>query len=412
MELKRVVRRAKDRWVAAGYPDYALWVPLFFHGFIYSAMGLAVAQRTSGGHGPEAAGLVGLSAVAYTVGEALGPRFHWTLFAVTTMAPLGVLSWLYPVDFDFNLFTIALLVGRFSALEPVRRSAVVFAATLVGIAAMGVHTDFSRTGFAVATILAGWDMGWLMQTQQRRIDQQARDHEQRARQAALEERQRIAREVHDVIAHSLSVTMLHLTAARRMLEEDDDVPEAIDALRDAERQGRQAMTDIRQTVGLLGSATAEVAPLPDLTALPDLVAGFRAAGLQVELDVKGDLARVPSTTALGLYRIAQESLSNIAKHEPTAAARMTVDVRNGQLLVVANDLRHPARPVSDEGAGIRGMAERAELLGGRLAAGPRDGRWVVELEVPGELSHLGRLKCLLGLAPRLDSVRRSEAGRA
>lgn len=412
MDFQRAYFNAKERWVAAGYPNYAPWVPLFFHGFTFLSMALAVSQRIPGGHGGAAAGLVAITVVTYAVGEAFGPRLHWAVFAVVALVPLGYLRWAYPVDFDFVLFTVALLVGRFSALEPVRRSAAVFVATLAGVVGVGMDSEFRGTGFAVAVVLAGWDIGWLMQTQQRRIDQQARDQEQRAVKAALEERQRIAREVHDVIAHSLSVTMLHLTAARRMLEEDDDATEAIEALRDAERQGRQAMSDIRQTVGLLGSSSGEVTRTPDLADLPELVRGFRDAGLEVELEVRGDLARVPSTTGLGLYRIAQESLSNIAKHQPDSPARVSVDVRNGQRLVVANELRHPVRHASDEGAGIRGMTERAELLGARFAAGPRDGQWVVELHLPGVRTHFGKVTCRLGLAPKAEQVRRAQAGPA
>lgn len=403
--MQRAFFNAKDRWVAAGYPDYAPWVPLFFHGFTALAMLLSVTQRVSDGHGWQAAGLVAVAAVAYAVCEILGPRFHWALFAVVALVPLGVLRWAYPVDFDFNLFTVALLVGRFGALEPVRRSATVFLATLAGVVGVAVENDFRGTGFAVAVVLAGWDIGWLMQTQQRRIDQQTREQEQRAVKAVLEERQRIAREVHDVIAHSLSVTMLHLTAARRILEEGDDVPEAIDALRDAENQGRQAMSDIRQTVGLLGSASGENTSTPDLADLPRLVSGFRDAGLDVTLDVRGDLAKVPATAGLSLYRVAQESLTNVAKHQPHTAARVTVDVRNGLRLVVANDLSLPVHNASDDGAGVRGMAERAELLGADFSAGARGNEWVVELEVAGVRTHLGRFKCALGLAPRTERGR-------
>lgn len=262
------------------------------------------------------------------------------------------------------------------------------------------HVEASA--FWIAGIVVGWDIGFIMQYQQRQLDAQEEAAAAAQVQAVLEERQRIAREVHDVIAHSLSVTLLHVTAARRMLSDDDllpaDIREAAEALDDAERVGRQAMAEIRQTVGLLGADGGAVRPAPDLTELPSLVEEFRAAGLDVALDISGTPADVPPQTALGLYRIAQESLSNVAKHQPRARAVVVLEAdAHTQELQVWNTLPTGVpRPSGDGGAGIPGMRQRAELLDGAFAAGPRDDVWVVEVRVPGSSTS----RCRLGL-PRL-----------
>jgi signal transduction histidine kinase len=134
-----------------------------------------------------------------------------------------------------------MLVGHLGALEKFTES--LAATVLVGaaVAALGVTGQIEASALWVAAVIVGWDIGFIMQYQQRRLDAQESAAVTAQAQAVLEERQRIAREVHDVIAHSLSVTLLHVTAARRMLSDDDllpaDIAEAGDALDDAERVG-------------------------------------------------------------------------------------------------------------------------------------------------------------------------------
>ncbi|ONF61744.1 sensor histidine kinase, partial [Amycolatopsis keratiniphila] len=120
------------------------------------------------------------------------------------------------------------------------------------------------------------------------------------------ERQRIAREVHDVVGHSLSITLLHLTGARHALQQDRDVDEAIEALTEAEQVGRAAMADIRRTVGLLADSPSGSAPLPGVEDIATLVERTRSAGLAVRYTQEGDLGRVGASEGLGLYRIVQE----------------------------------------------------------------------------------------------------------
>ena len=366
----------------AGYPEFAWWIPLFMDGCAVVGSVVAVGQRAPGDMLPTA-GLM-LVAIVPWLGTILWTSLHWLLYTAPAAAAIATAAALYPVDYDFAMFVLVMLAGHLGAtVRPLPGLAAVhgLAVLVVVLAALGPLTG---SAFWLAALVVGWDVGFVMQYQQRRMDHEHRQQEALRDQAVLAERHRIAREVHDVIAHSLSVTMLHLTAARRALDEDraEGVDEASEALRDAERQGRAAMTDIRRTVGLLGHGAAGAAPAPDVHALPELVDGFRSAGLDVTLEVHGDPRTVPPQAGLGLYRIMQESLANVAKHEPDAAVAARLECADdGSRLRVENTLR-VVRPQQPGGSGLRGMRERAELLGGTFEAGVRDGAWVLEVAIP------------------------------
>ncbi len=216
-----------------------------------------------------------------------------------------------------------------------------------------------------------------------------------ARQSAAEERRRIAREVHDVIAHSLSITMLHLTGARHILGRDPR--RAAEALAQAEHLGRQSLADIRRTVGLLaGEGDAgprpNAAPLPGAADIAELVAGYARAGLDARLDSAGDPARLSPAAGLDLYRIAQEALANVAKHAP--GARVAVTLTIGDRLVtlrIQDGGPQPGSPpivtpdtAGGSGLGLVGMRERVARLGGGFAAGQSGPGWLVECVIPLE----------------------------
>jgi signal transduction histidine kinase len=222
-----------------------------------------------------------------------------------------------------------------------------------------------------------------------------------ARQAVAEERRRVAREVHDTVAHTLAVTMLHLTAARMAVER---APErAVAALEEAERQGRAGMGDIRRVVHLLRAADeaggetasdtsqdAAVPPppmiepaLPTIAELPQLVASYEAAGLTIAYDATATNGAVPPAVGLALYRVAQESLTNAARHGAgDAEVRLRVEGPVAEL-TVANCCRPVSRDVTP-GMGLIGMRERVVGLGGEFRAGPDGdpGRWHVSARIP------------------------------
>ena len=217
-----------------------------------------VVQRHADGLVPA----IGLAAVALVpwVAELWAHASTWIAFVVLTGGAVLLLMTVYPVEYEWAPFLLILAAGHVTAVGGLWRGIAVTVAGEAVIIAVWMNGNLAGPEVAIwaAGIAVGLDMGFVMRSQQLRIDAQAREHATRERQAVLEERHRIGREVHDLVAHSLSVTMLHLTAARREVDDAAEqgdgahLEDARSALRDAERVGRQAMADIRSTVGFLG----------------------------------------------------------------------------------------------------------------------------------------------------------------
>jgi len=197
--------------------------------------------------------------------------------------------------------------------------------------------------------------------------------------ARTEERNRIARELHDVIAHSLTVSRLHVTSARVALQHAPD--DAARALAEAERIGRETLEEVRGTVGLLrgDGGTAFSRPQPGAGDLAALVAGFRTAGADVDLTVSDDVQRINDIAGLTVYRIAQEALTNAAKHAPGAAVKVTLSAAGQEISLTVESTGPPGR---GHGLGLVGMQERAAAVGGSCEAGPGGGGWVVRALIP------------------------------
>lgn len=308
-------------------------------------------------------------------------------FALGAAWLIGISIWLFgmsaPIEGDFAPVLLGLVTGVIGSMTTIRGGmlAAGSAAAILGLAvSMGrVDTPWLYLSF----IGIGWLVGYLMRIQQQLLLEQQQAQQKLAKHAATDERRRIAREVHDVIAHSLSVTLLHITGARRGLQQDRDIDEAVEALEQAERLGRQAMADIRRTVGLLDGAVGNVAPEPGVGDIPTLVGDFVRAGLAVRFDARGPQDDISAAAGLALYRIAQESLANIAKHAPDADSAMTLEVTPVSAnLTVRNRLPVAVAAIRVDGRGMQGMRQRVELLGGTLAAGPTDDAWVVHATIP------------------------------
>jgi signal transduction histidine kinase len=203
-----------------------------------------------------------------------------------------------------------------------------------------------------------------------------------AAKARAEERNRISRDLHDVIAHTLTVSLLHVMSARLAVEHDP--ADAARALAEAERLGRESLTEVRQVVGMLredsddgrGSRTA---PLPDADGLTILVERFRSAGADVTFSVDGDIGRLPATVGLAVYRILQEALTNVIKHAPGASATARLTVLPREVTLAVDSLGPPG---TGSGLGVVSMRERAESLGGSCEAGPSGGGWLVRASFP------------------------------
>lgn len=304
------------------------------------------------------------------------------VFIPLVAGAIAALTLADPVNADVSPFLLVLVSGQAGTLLPVRRSVVL--AMLLGAVPLAFETfggsAYNGTAVWTAAVLFAWAVGVAWHYQLRTLEELRAAQDELASRAATEERQRIARDLHDVIAHTLSITLLHLTGARLAL--DDDPADAAAALAEAERLGRQSLADIRRTVGLLDPA-AELSTAPAQPTAADvatLVAEYRAAGLDADLAVDGDAASVPATVGLAVYRAAQEALANASRHAPGAPVRLRLRVAGGDVeLTVDNEAPvGPATTIDGGGLGLVHMRERARSLGGSVDAGPTPaGGWRV-----------------------------------
>ena len=273
-------------------------------------------------------------------------------------------------------FVAGFAMGRWAAPWP----------GLAGLLAVNVMVHESE-GWSVPTVqglvwvllLTGgpWVAGRLARQHDRRGEELARqaselvrEQRQLGERLVADERRRIAREMHDVIAHSLSVMVVQAGAAADLLRRDPDA--AARALEEIQRSGRSALGETGRLLHLLREEEdSDVGPQPAAADLPDLVASFRAAGLDVELEVRGSTAGLPAGVDLSVYRIVQEGLTNALKH--ARAGRTVVTVRRS-LDGVEVELRSAAGrggpDVTSSGHGLVGMRERVAVFGGSLDAGP------------------------------------------
>ena len=239
--------------------------------------------------------------------------------------------------------------------------------------------------FTAATIALD-SVGSRLRAQQALAAQTERTEAERAQRAVLEERTRIARELHDVVAHHMSLIAVRAETAPYRL---GDLPESARAeFGSLSGAAREALADMRRLLGILrDDQPGGLAPQPQLSDLPALVDSVRQSGVSVELSVPGALDQVPSGIGLCAYRIVQESLANASQHAPGAAVTVSVghDADAVQLRV-ANGPGGPGAPAAKErvpGHGLTGMRERVGLLGGSLSAGPApEGGFVVSAVLP------------------------------
>jgi signal transduction histidine kinase len=207
----------------------------------------------------------------------------------------------------------------------------------------------------------------------RAAEARSRQLELERREAIADERARIARELHDVIAHSVSVMTVQAGAAEEMLKVDP--ARAVEPVRAVQETGRQALVEMKRLVGVLREGDDEIglAPQPGIGDVERLVEQMREAGLDVQLEVQGTPRPMPIGVDLSAYRVIQEGLTNSLKHGGGAPAAVTLRFEDDTLAVEVTDRGRAARRTNGGGHGLVGMRERVGIFGGTFEAGPQDG---------------------------------------
>jgi signal transduction histidine kinase len=336
---------------------------------------------------------VGLVVGALLVVRRWRPNLVFGVVVTTTIVTI-----LLGMSVEASALAVAVAVYPVALLVGTRRSAISLGAALLGVTLATVlvatvphfhfllvtpnpkYTNlFSSLTNAWLAISAGWAFGRNVRARREYANQIV---EHRAQQAVSEERLRIAREMHDVVAHSIGVIVMKAAVANHVYDtRPEEGREALDII---ESVGRAALTDIQRVLGSLRSAEeADLAPSPDLDELPKLIENARLADVQVEFD-RGIIPALPAAVQLSAYRIVQEALTNVIKHVATPArCTISITAESGELRLAVIDDGRPGRPVSAPGHGLIGMRERAALHNGTLIAGWQpNGGFAVHARLP------------------------------
>ena len=280
---------------------------------------------------------------------------------------------------DLDLVGIAMLfalhsVGRYVTDDRWSYVALGGALAFVAVGSLADASAVAAIGFGLFLTFFVWYSGRRLRIRAERAAQLERERAAEARRAVVEERTRIARELHDVVAHRVSLMTVQAGAAKTVAADDPEgASQAMDAV---EKAGRQALDELRHLLGVLRpEAEAEaLGPQPGLADVPRLVDQLRAAGLDVSLAMDDAQVDLPARVDLSAYRIVQEALTNALKHAgPGARTKVRLHTNNRGVDIEVLDDGRGGTILTGSGHGISGMRERALLLGGRLDAGPRPG---------------------------------------
>jgi signal transduction histidine kinase len=319
--------------------------------------------------------------------------------ATVVVVAVQAAIWDHSVPYTFGIYVIVLIAAaQFGFLGLTRAGLGGAALVALAIAFVGARDPEGSTSdylFVFAIAVIAWLVGFAFHERNRRTEELTaraeraeRARETEARAAAAEERARIAREMHDVVAHSLSVMVVQANAAEAMLDADPE--RARRPLAAVQQTGRGALTELRRMLGVLrvmADESPSLAPQPGLAGLDELARQMREAGLPVSVRVEGEPRSLPPGIDLSAYRIVQEGLTNALKHAGPATAEVLVRYGEREVEVEVRDDGRGREPASNGGGhGLIGMRERVALYGGELAAGPRpEGGFALSARLPLEV---------------------------
>jgi signal transduction histidine kinase len=321
---------------------------------------------------------------------ALAVRRRFPLAAAVVVATALSLEWLVSgAPEGFGVFAIPVVAAYTVAAYEDRRRALAGLMALFVMCLLWTIRDpvpaslraHVLTSLWLSPVVIGWLLGAYLRTRRlyvrelhERADRAELEREERAQAAVASERTRIARELHDILAHNVSVMVVQAEAADEML--DRDMPDrARTPIWKIQETGRAALTDMRRMLGILREADSEPAltPQPGIANLQLLLAQVRESGLPVELEVRGEPELLPPGVDLSAYRIVQEALTNALKYAGPAHARVVVQFSRGSLGLEIDDDGIGGPAGSDGGHGLVGMRERVAIFGGHIEAGPKPG---------------------------------------
>jgi signal transduction histidine kinase len=390
--------------MADGRLDRRAWVQqsLIDRGVVGGLIAIDVtAQVVARGDDGVASAPMGVAAVVCAVLSAvvlLGRRSR----PITTLVACGIAAVVCAAIVPPGLFTqqtgITIILSAYAigAWSDKRVASVAVPLAVLALLVLGVRDDGSDLVQALTVGLAAVALPWMagraarsrrryVEEVERRLVAAEAERDERARRAVRDERTHIARELHDVVAHHVSLIGVQAGAARTSL---DHSPEATrSALLAIEESSRTAVGEMGTLLGALrdDEGTGDRSPLPSITDLGELVAGFRAAGLGVDLTVSGD-RDLPPALGLVCYRIVEESLTNVTRHSAARTAAVTIVAGAEEVRVTVADAGPSSGSPAGTGRGLVGLAERVALFGGHHHAGPTpDGGFAVVVTLPRAL---------------------------
>ncbi len=367
-------------------------IPIFIYfgaiAFVVSAAGFALAQ--GGSWLPLGVQVALVLIMLHPWTPTVRRRIVSPLFVIESLVPVLLLTWTGGSVFFFAVLAMAASRAGIAMRLPQAGAFVAAAAAIViGRPLLGYSTEW---WLWKTYIELGAVVGVAVKHQQALVYRTKQASKEHAQLAAIEERRRIARDVHDVLAHTLTILMVHLNSARLLVHEDPDA--TAEVLDEVAAYGRKCLEEIRRTVGLLSSEATGPAytngPVEAAEAVQELVESYRNAGIKVELGLEVGMERMnrlaqtpPEIWHVG-YRVAQESLANAVKHAPGAPIELWFRVHDEALHVTCANSFEPGvmLELPRGGNGLIGMRERVEGVGGTFSAQLRDHRWVVEAELP------------------------------